>query len=152
MWSESRVRRRERHRDRLAIGASSQCYSPTRRLLTAVVLFFFVFQFGRFYLAASADRHLCPEQSQGHVAGMHAGHHHHEIQGITPPDPEEGPYFQHCKEHAYGIGVTSVQPLTEPVVLSFPWTPSVSVALLPILLPFPQNDLTPPFHPPRHLS
>jgi len=152
VWAASRAKRRGRHCDRLALGTNSQRCQPTRRLLTAMVLFFFGCQLGRFYLATSADRHLCPEQWPEAVAGLHGGHDHYAVQGITPPHPEGGPYFQHCKEYAYGLGLTPVQPLAEPVVLSFPWVQSVSVALLSILLPFPQNDLTTPFHPPRHLS
>lgn len=152
MWSESKARRRGRKGDGITRGANSQLCSPCRRLLTVVVLFSFGLQFGRFYLATSADPHLCPEQSLGAVADTHGEHSHHPVQDITPPDPESGPYFQHCKEFVYGLGLTPVQPLGEPVVLAFPWTPSVSVALLPILPPFPQNDLTTPFHPPRHLS
>jgi hypothetical protein len=152
VWSESRVKRKGSDWGGLALGANSQRCSPTRRLLTAAVLFFLVLQFCRFYLGASADRHLCPEQSPDDVAGMHAGHNHHEDPEIPSPNPAGGPYFQHCKDHVYSLGLTSVQPLAEPIALSLPWTPSVAVAWLPILLTFPQNDLTTPFHPPRHLS
>ena len=152
MGSKSKAMRRGRDQDGHPRGAGSQCFSPARRLLTVVVLFSFGIQFGRFYLPASADPHLCPEQSLGEAADTHGEHSHHPVQDITPPDPEGGPYFEHCKEYVYGLGLTTVQPMAEPGVLAFPWTPSVSVALLPTLLPFPQNDLTTPFHPPRHLS
>jgi hypothetical protein len=114
------------------------------------VLVIFALQFARFYLGTPAYRHLCPEQSLGDLAGTHAEHNHHAVREITPPNPEGGPYFQHCKEYFHGLGLTPVQPLAEPGVLSIHWTQSVFVALLPIPLPFPQNDLTTPFHPPRH--
>lgn len=150
MWSESKVKRRGRHWGGLALGANSQPCLPTRRLLTAVVLVVFGLQFARFYLGTPAGRHLCPEQSLGDVADMHAGHNHHAVQEIPPQNPEGGPYFQHCKEYFHGLGLTPVQPLAEPVVLSYARTQAVSIVLLPTLLPFPQSDLATPFHPPRH--
>lgn len=146
------AKRRVRRRVGFVRVSQGQPCSATRRLLTAVVLFAFSLQFGRFYLATAVNPHLCPEQSPIEVGEAHAGHDHHLSRQIALSDPEGGPYFEHCKDYVLGLALSPVQPMVETVTQAFPWTPLVSVALLPMLLPFPQNDLTPPFHPPRHLS
>jgi len=144
--------RRKELRDEPPQGDRVPACSPARRVLTGVVLFTFVLQLGRFYLAASANQDLCPEQSPAKAGDLHPGHSHDDVQQPPTAHPDGGAYFQHCKEHVYSIGLTHVQPLEVPQVISTPWTHSASVAVFASLLPFPQYELPTPFHPPRHLS
>ena len=134
------------------LGRKAQRCSPTRRLLTAFVLFFFGFQFSRFYLSVPLDPLLCPTPLASDVAPLHGGHSHAALQQNAPRGTEGGPAFQHCKDYVDGMGLTPVQPMPVPVGISFPWKPPGAIVLLPHILPAPQNDLNPPFHPPRHLT
>jgi hypothetical protein len=123
-----------------------------RRWLTGLVLVAFVLQFSRFYLAASANQDLCPEQPSARAGVSHPGHSHDEATLPPAPGSEDGPLFQHCKEHVYSLGLTHAQPFSEPEAAAVPRTASLFLVVPPALVPFSQSDLTTPFHPPRHLS
>jgi hypothetical protein len=132
--------------------AQLQHCSNVHRVFTALVLFFFGFQFSRFYFNVSLDRHTCPGPAASEVLEMHQGHNHPAMEMTSPLPAEGGPYFQHCKEFLDGMGLTPVQPMTETIEITFPWTPPVPVVAFPQNRMLPQNDLAPPFHPPRALA
>lgn len=147
MWSTQQFRRKS--------ARSGQADRPGQRLVAIGVVFFLGLQLGRFYLTTSVNLLLCPEDSpaaatEQHVG--HAGHNHAASPEHAPLDSGGGPYFQHCKDHVYGLGLTPLQFLMEPVICPYPRRGNGTVAAGHPVLARHQNDLTAPFHPPRDRS
>jgi hypothetical protein len=135
-----------------APGSNHRSGLPRKQVLTLLVLFFFGFQFSRFYLATPLDHDFCPEPSERATIPMGPAPSQSSGERMADPSSDGGPFFQHCKDYVYGISLTPLQALTAPAPDNLAWTQPVSVLQIPAVLALTQNELVPPFHPPRHLS
>ena len=130
----------------------------TRAVALAVVALF-GFHMSRFYLAADLTNFACPHHvqpmaaaPQGEQAAMqHGGHAMHQSK---QPQPENHPAKDNsgmrcCCRHSLD-GLISTLILSSPADLaSAPVPDGVRVASLPSRFAVLQNDLSPPFIPPR---
>lgn len=126
--------------------------SLRHRAIGLVVVSLFSFQLSRFYLVIELDKFICLEATHTHGIGLGASTHHHDHEaGLSNPE-EKGFFFQHCKDTFGGIALTPVQPLDVPVIASYPLPLQSGAALAGPGCPAGENDLAPPFQPPKVLS
>ena len=133
-----------------------------RRVVALLALSFFSLQTSRFYLPVPLSPHECPVSPPGVSEAIadtpiHTHDHSHSHDYSLPLDPTSsnpggGYYFQHCKDHLNGIGLTPIQPLGTPIAGLFPWQDTPSYLSFPSPPPLAQGDASTFFHPPRHLG
>ncbi|MBI4463758.1 MAG: hypothetical protein HY647_03540 [Acidobacteria bacterium] len=117
-----------------------------------MVVSLFSFQLSRFYLLVELDNFICLEANHTHTAGSPAHNHHHDDAAAAPHSHDEDFKFQHCKDTFGGIALTPVQPLGTPERVSLQLPLGSRATLSVPQYPPIENDLAPPFQPPRVLS
>ncbi|MBI4442460.1 MAG: hypothetical protein HY649_03690 [Acidobacteria bacterium] len=130
--------------------------SLQHRAIALVVVSLFTFQLSRNFLVIELDRFICLEPTHTHGVGSGASGHHHDDAEAVPHSHDSGHdsgyVIQHCKDSFGDIALTPVQPLDAPVMASYPPPPGSRTVLASQRYQAVENDLAPPFQPPRILS
>jgi hypothetical protein len=132
------------------------------RAAALVVVAVFGFHLSRFYLAADLTNFVCPHHVQPTAAASPAEqanhsamqHGSHAMQPNEEPDPGtrpggEGPGMRCCCRHSLDGLITALVLFGPAGLADVPAPASSQRVSLAADLPVPQNDLTPPFIPPR---
>ena len=124
--------------------------SPIRsqRVVASLLLFFFGLQVIRSSYILTPNQLFCPEELNEPTAGS-AHVHHHEGTDLNSQSESSGYSLEHCKDTLFGIALTPPQPFGLSQSLSV-YSPQMAWAhARPDTSPVIQNDLNPPFQPPR---
>ena len=122
------------------------------RAIALMVVSLFTFQLSRYYLIIELDKFICLDATHAHGVGSGAAGHHHDDAGAVAHSHDDGYVIQHCKDTFDGITLTPVQPLGVPVTASYPLSLAIRAVPASQQSQAVENDLAPPFQPPRNLS
>ena len=135
---------------------SGRTARPSRSLqqqaIALLVVSLFTFQLSRNFLIIELDQFICLEPTHTHGVGPASSMHHHDAAEATPHSHDDGNAIQHCKDSFGDIALTPVQPLGSPVMASYQPPPASRTVLASQRYQAVENDLAPPFQPPRFLS
>jgi len=126
--------------------------SLQHRAIALVAVSLFTFQLSRYFLVIELDRFICLEPTHTHGVGSGASGHHHDDAEAIPHSHDDGYVIQHCKDSFGDIALSPVQPLDAPVMASNPPLLGTRTVLASQRHQAVENDLAPPFQPPRILS
>ena len=127
------------------------------RPLTLLVVGVFVFHLSRFYLAADMTNLVCPHHVQAmsasddaHMAMQH-GSHQMPMSDHSQPAPRRGddPGMRCCCRHTLDGLITTLVLFTPADIIGVSVPDSEKWASFGSDLSIPENDLSPPFIPPR---